>query len=384
MKKNQRRWKKSWLTILGITIGVCAVVVVNAIGLIGTDIISVELQGMGLGGIIISHAETGKPLSEKEIRIMQNATPVRYVMPLTIVISAYNTAKGAGSALVFGVDEGVGNVISFQITEGRAITTRDLKENKNVCIVDEKIVNKTENTSNLIGSSIPLNINNNMVEFTIIGIAKSGSGMLQNMLGEYLPSFVYVPYTTLQNLCKIDKNQQVIVQMNDPKFENSEEYLVRLLEHQTGKKDGYLVQSLSQQEDSLNNILNIISGVLTIIGGISLMVACLNIMTTMLVSVRERTREIGIKKSIGASSHRIMLEFLMEAAKLSISGATLGIILGLAIVIGIESVMQIKPILPLTTCIYTFFVTIFSGMLFGAYPAYRAASMIPIDALKTD
>lgn len=377
------RWRKSALSVIGIAIGVCAVVLINAMGTIGTKAVSAELEGLGLGGILVSHADSSIPMSNDEVHFLKKTAEVAYVMPLSAAIAAYNIeGSGFGSAAVFGVDEGVGNIISLQIQQGRILLPHDLREKKTNCIIDAQLANRLSDKGKAVGEKLKLNINGNMVEFTVIGIAESGTGLLQNMAGAYMPSFVYVPYTTLQYYCGFSSNQQIVVQLNDLKNENAGDRVKFLLEQYTGKKDVYQVQSLAQQQESLQGLLGIITTVLTLIGGISLLVACLNIMTTMLVAVRERTREIGIKKAIGASSATLLKEFILEAAVITASGSILGIVGGNTVVYVFAVVSGITVSMPWKICVTAFTASVLCGTVFGVYPAYRAAHLDPIEALK--
>lgn len=374
-----RRWRKTMLTLIGIAIGVCAVVVIQSIGSSSAQAVSAELQSLGLGGVLVSRADKSQALTPRELRVLKQSGVVDYVMPVHILMTTgmTNTLQRS-NVLLFGVDEGVGQVVSMRLLEGRMLRSRDLSERTAVCIVDEAMLNRLDSSREPVGQKMVITVSGREYEFEIVGVIRSNAGFVQDMMGEYAPSLVYVPYSTLQEMAGLPENQQVVVKTNRQQDEYFNEYLRTLLHKYAGNGTEYEINSLAQQQDSLYGVMDLITAVLTLIGGISLLVACLNIMTTMLVAVQERTREIGIKKSIGAGSGVILAEFLLESVLLTAAGSALGIAAGWLAVTAAG--LQVPP----GRCVLIAGVTSACGALFGAYPAYRAARMRPIDALKSD
>ncbi len=374
-----RRWKKNGMTLLGIAIGVCAVVVIHTIGAGGTQAVSVSMKSLGLNGILVSHEDKSIALTEQEIQILRRSGLVDYVMPVNILMTTYTANEiNSGSAVLFGVEHGVNNIVSMRLQEGRSIMERDLSACAAVCVVDESILRNLDSSQPAVGQAIGITVNGVEQDFQIIGVTESNAGMIQSMLGNYAPVLVYVPYTTLQRMTGAPLNQQVVVKAHDnADHMDMEMYLDTLLNKFAGPSRSYCIESLAQQQDSLYGILDLITAVLTVIGSISLLVACLNIMTTMTVAVQERTREIGIKKAIGASSGTILLEFLTESVVLSASGSLAGILAG-GLITGVSAGLSPDPV----RCMVIGGITMLSGALFGMCPALRAAAMKPIDALK--
>lgn len=375
-----RRWRNSLLTLMGIAIGVCSVVVINSIGTSGTKAVSAELQGLGLSGVLISHENKSQVMTEQEIRVLQQSGLVDYVMPVNILwTTSIANSINRGNILLFGVDQGVGNVVSLEIRSGRGLLKRDLEQKASVCVVDEAMVKRLDPNQQAVGQCITITAGGRDCEFEIIGVASSGVGFIQNMMGEYAPSLVYIPYTTLQEITDTPVNQQVVVKIDELKNHDAKTYLNTLLKKYGNGNAEYAVESLAQQQDSLYGIMELVTAVLTLIGGISLLVACLNIMTTMMVAVRERTKEIGIKKSIGAGCGTILWEFLLEAVLLSGAGSLTGIIAAW-LVADVVAGMSLSG----WNCLIIAVITILCGGIFGVYPAYRAAVLRPIDALKAE
>jgi putative ABC transport system permease protein len=374
-----RRWKKNGMTLLGIAIGVCAVVVIHTIGSGGTQAISVSMQSLGLNGILVSHEDKSVALTEQEIQILRRSGLVDYVMPVNILMTSYTANEiNGGSAVLFGVEHGVNNIVSMRLQEGRSIMERDLSACAAVCVVDESMLRKLDANKSAIGQTIQITVNGTAQAFRIIGVTDSNAGMIQSMLGNFAPVLVYVPYTTLQKMTGAPLNQQVVVKARDHAVHTDmETYLDNLLQKFAPSSKAYCIESLAQQQDSLYGILDLITAILTVIGSISLLVACLNIMTTMTVAVQERTREIGIKKAIGAGNGSILMEFLAESVVLSAAGTLSGLIAG-GLITGLAAGLSPDPI----RCIMIGGITVLSGAVFGICPALRAALMKPIDALK--
>ena len=160
--------------------------------------------------------------------------------------------------------------------------------------------------------------------------------------------------------------------------------IVRLLERTTGIRGKYVAENLSKQKEGLYGLLNTVTLALTAIGAISLIVACLSIMTTMMVSVHERTREIGIKKSLGATRLNILSEFLCEAGMISVLGSLLGMLTAGVLTLTVSAAFSVAFPIRMDILFGTALVTVATGMIFGVYPAFRAASLKPVDALRTE
>ena len=162
------------------------------------------------------------------------------------------------------------------------------------------------------------------------------------------------------------------------------EKIVSALAHTTGVEDGYIANNLAKQKDGLKNILNIVTVILSAVGAISLLVASLSIMTVMLVSVNERTREIGIKKSIGARRNTILLEFMLEAVFISLIGCLVGAAAGNIISYIGASLFGIALKVRIDIMLTAMLFSLISGVLFGVYPAAKASNLNPVEALRQE
>ncbi len=369
-----------FLTILGIAVGVTSVVIVRSIGNIGTSAINTEMSGMGMDNIIIS----ANYLSEDELGTIKEFNNVEDAMPLMSKVTSIEICGKNSSAMVWGVNEDADKVVDLEVKFGRLLNRGDVAQKSQVCIVDTAISDFGYSRENIVGKKITVNLNGNETELEVVGVVDSGVSSLQSMLGGFIPDFVYIPYSVMQNELGTEKFDNITVKLedeSDDKTQSSVSVIKNTLEHLDSENE-VRIENLLSQKDTLNNIVNIASLALSVVAGISLIVSGISIMTVMLVSVSERTREIGIKKSIGATTGAIMSEFLFEAVLITVIGGVLGFVVGTAIssavgyIIGIENAIDFQ----MGGAVLLISMTI--GIVFGVYPAKKAARLQPVEALR--
>ncbi len=384
--KNIRRKKmRSLLTVLSIAIGVGSVVLISSIGNLGRYFISNELSSLGLDGLAIS--ATAKAASKKlypsDLEVIKSNTQVQEATPMMVKVSRARMRGLVAETVVWGIDQNARKVVALDLIHGRALSAADVSRSNPVCMVDERVAQAFYKRSNIVGKILTLDFMGNTQEYEIVGIVTSGSSLLQNMLVDYVPGFIYLPYTSMSAVSGQSGFDQIAVKLHSPdRSDIVAQSLITALERSSGQKSAFKAENLAQQKDKLNNMLNIVTLVLTIIAGVSLVVAGLGIMTVMIVSVNERTREIGIKKSIGANKRTIMLEFLLEAFTLSLAGGTAGCVLGMACMVMASILMGLPVLISLPMVGVSMGFSVVVGVLFGVYPAKLAAEMHPVDALR--
>lgn len=379
-----RKKGRSLLTIMGIAIGVCSVIIISSIGSFGTVAVNTELDSLGMGGLTVA-GNGNVPLGEDELAEIKNINGIVTATPVYVENSDACSSFGKSeSSMVWGIDSNAKDIVSLKLLYGREVSSADIIESKDVCMVDQTFSRKMFNKDNATGHKITLKIQGNTQAFTIIGVIKTGSGLLQSAMGNYVPNFVYIPYTTMQYLTGSENYNQIITKVSD----NSDiSVITKNIEHTLALLNGtenksYTVTNLAKQKESLTNILGIVSTILSAVGAVSLIVAGLSIMTVMLVSVGERKKEIGIKKAIGATKFIIVREFLGEALMLSVVGCIVGMIFSTIIVWIGNSAFNIEIHTDLKTTIITCIISILSGIVFGVYPALKASNLKPAEALR--
>lgn len=382
-----RKRIRTFLTILGISIGVASVILIGNIAQMGTDTITGEMDSLGLSGLSItaSGKEADVSLDDDDLDFIKTMDSVKQAAPIVMVTTRIEARSQDMQAMVWGVDSDAGDIVSLEPVYGRLINRNDVRTGAPVCLVDEQFARKTYLRGNIVGKKISILCGGTFQQYAVVGVIKTGTGLLQNVIGSYIPTFVYVPYTNLQTATQRKSFDEIAVKIRPGvPTEDAGKTIVTRLNRLNGTDDAYLSTDLAKQRQGLTEILDMVTLILSAVGAISLLVASLSIMTMMLVSVNERTREIGIKKALGATRGAIMLEFLLEAALLSFLGCAVGAMSGIAISWGasvyFHTIFRIRPDIMLMASAFA----VLSGTAFGVYPAWKAARLKPVDALRQE
>ena len=380
-----RKGGRTLLTVISIAIGVTSVVLIGSIGEIGRQEIDRELSAMGLGSIAVSADQklTQEEMTQEDLQLLQSYPKVQNAVPIVTQLSTIRMRGMIANAMVWGISQEDNQLISLELRHGRKFRESDLSGRAAVCLLDSQVAELFYQRENVVGKRLDLLIDGSYLPLEIVGVVSSGGSVLQNLVGDVIPSFVYLPYTTLQDYTGDPSFQQIAVTVQEGE---STQVLAQRLEEAVNRQHqldrGFKASDLTRQKDSLNRLLEIVTLALSAVAAVSLVVAGLGIMTVMVVSVQERTREIGIKKSLGATQGMILLEFLMEALLLAVAGSLVGLAAGLGGVwIGCQ-IFSLQMRLDIPLLLISILVSVLTGALFGAYPALLAARMRPVDALR--
>lgn len=377
----RRKRLRTALTVAGIAVGTLLISLVSFLGDAGKVVVGNELKSMGLDGISVS-ADTENVMDETTLSVLRNAGSVEAAMPLSIQFTTADSGRFEGDIMACGIDAGARQVISLQELHGRLLSAGDISGNAAVCVVDEAVAQAAYGRDNIVGKTLSVRFGDREQSLQIVGVSKTGSSVLQNVAG-YMPPMVYLPYTTMQMLTGDMYFEQIAVRVCEQDgMETARERLGRLLARTATHDATFVLENLAAQRDKLNGLMDIVSLVLQIISAVSLLVAGVSIMTIMLVSVHERTVEIGIKKAIGATAGGIMLEFMTEAVLLTLAGSVCGV--GLAILAaGVGSILSgVRIAVSAVTVLGVTAFSVLLGAVFGVYPAKKAAALPPVEALR--
>lgn len=386
LRNIKRKKFRTVLTIAGIVIGVASVVIISTIGDIGKVVLDKEFSSLGMDSLAISSNERTLPstLTEKDLKQIKKLDIVDEAVPIITEFTQVKMKLLKTNAMIWGVDKTAKDIVMLTNKYGRFISDEDSLNSKNVCVVDEKLANDFYQRSNIVGKTINITFPTGEIPFEIIGVVETGGNIMQGIMGEYVPSFVYIPYTTIQRYSGRSSFDQIATKIN-PKYDvgKAEKELLQVIQT-SQQNENYKVENLAEQKDKFNSILDIVTLILSMIAAISLLVSGLNIMTVMIVSVNERTKEIGIKKSIGAKKSNILFEFIIEAFAISVLGCIIGCIVGLIFVGSGCYLFDIPFFVSVDKILFYSVITVGIGTIFGVYPAIVASNLKPIDALRCE
>ena len=379
---------RSFLAMLGIIIGVCAVIVIVGLGNgmqgyiedsfdeLGTDSLTVMIMGRG-SSRSVSEDEMYQMVEDNSDVLKQLSPSVTVSFPLKI------GSDTVTSTSVTGVSEDYFSMKGYDITQGRGLQYTDMRNREKVCVVGQYL-----NMAYYGGSAVGQTLKVGQNTLTIVGVlAAEGSDLEEGGADDC----VYLPYSTASRISSAGTISSYVVTVWD-KDRISEAKL--LVENQLYSifedDDAYNVISMSEMLDTMNAMVNVIIYILAAIAAISLVVGGIGIMNIMLVSVTERTKEIGIRKALGAKEGAIMRQFVIEAATTSALGGVLGILAGFGLssvaTVVIDNVLgEALTVSPSAGAVLLAFgVSTGIGIAFGYLPAQKAANLNPIDALRYD
>ena len=382
---------RTFLTMLGIIIGVMAVIVIVGLGngmtqsmrdsfsAMGTNTLSINIWGYGSRTVTV---EDVYAIGTKNPDLIQSISPQ--------IDFSNNTPKVGTTTYrysnVADVDENFTSMKNYTIAQGRGLQYMDMKDNKQVCVIGDYL-NRVAYGGRGVGQTIKLGA----YKFRIVGVlnAKVNNTSMQQGSDD---DCIYLPYTIAMRLSNTAMASSYIAIMSDESKANEAKAVVEAYLTDLFKSDSaFYVYSASEWLEEMNNMINMVIVVLTGIASISLLVGGIGIMNIMLVSVTERTREIGIRKALGAKERVILSQFVVEAATTSALGGVLGIVLGYIVSMAANHVLpMISSDIDVTvspsfnSIAVAFGISVFIGVLFGYLPAKRAARLNPIEALRYD
>lgn len=376
---------RSFLTMLGIIIGVAAVISLVSMVDASTQQMKNQLESMGTNLITVNINRgwgTGRSVSTEELEAFceENADIIAYCSP---VINSRATVKYGGnnhSSGLYGISGDYMVIKNREVVSGRNFNENDIENRNKVCIIGEYLVKELFSGMDPIGQDVK--INNDV--YKVVGVLDQKSSNVSEG-GE--DDMIMIPYYTAQRLLRTNITSFVISASGSDYTDDATEAVENFLYKKFKNESFYSVMDQAAMMDTINEALASMALLAAAIAGISLIVAGIGIMNIMLVTVTERTREIGIRKSIGAKTGTILMQFLVESAVISCIGGIMGIIVGVAGSAAICVGMGI-PVLSLSdqavSIIGSFVFSAAMGVFFGMYPAQKAAKLNPVDALRFD
>lgn len=390
IKSNKGR---SILTMLGIIIGISSVIMVISIGNGLRGQVNSELEGLAGGQIAFyvdsTRKDTTVTFNQSDFDAIQ--THIAHVKGVTPSYSAWGTAegpKGDFDISMSGGTVGLQYITSDPIIKGKYFTQNDYDAGSNVCIITESNATALFGTSDVIGMSFDATFWGITQELRIIGVRQDNASSLISMgSGGVTTIQAEVPLTFMANKLGyyIDEiNQFYVVAESSEYCTEVATKVLSLLEsrHNVRGENQIMMQSFNDVSAQFDTILSFITVFISFVAAISLLVGGIGVMNIMLVSVTERTREIGIRKALGARTASVLLQFLAEAGIITLLGGIIGIILGILGGYGVGAIVNLTPSVSVGTVIAASLFSCGVGIFFGIYPARKAAKLSPIEALR--
>jgi putative ABC transport system permease protein len=373
VKSNKLR---SFLTMLGIIIGVSSVIVLVSIAQGSTKSVTSQINSLGTNLLTISTFGTDINLAEDKINEIKKLNGVKAISP--VVSGRVNVKKDriTSQVTLTGTNADYTNVRDAKVTNGRFLTDLDIEYRQKIAVIGSDTAATFFGTENPVGQYLQVE----GTSFKVVGVlASKGSS-----LGQSGDSVIIVPLSTGQRLVKSTSINQVYLQgksaaqmdyvMNEVKMSLASLY--------PNKSDSYTVTNQQDVMETMSSVSNTMTMMLGGIASISLLVGGIGIMNIMLVSVSERTKEIGIRKAIGAKRRDVLLQFLIEAAVLSAMGGLIGILAGLGLGKILSSMLGLTVSFSTSVIILSFLFSLIIGVVFGVFPANKASKLNPIQALR--
>ncbi|RHO76526.1 ABC transporter permease [Blautia sp. Marseille-P3087] len=388
---------RSFLTMLGIIIGIASVIAIVSIGEGTKNQMNSEIDGIGGGQIAVSVSNDA--ITESEFITAEDVQAVREIDTIegVNVSESYDgeTVTGKGNFSIMLTAEGPDAKLlnNSEMKYGNYFGENEIEEGKNVCVISDADAKRLFGTDDVVGMNLDITCYDSSKSFRIMGVTtQKENGTFVSYTYDGMPVTVNIPYSSMEDLVGATDEFYSLMIQGDKTLDSQiiADQVVHVLEkrHQCAGEEYFQVQSFQDVMQSMNEMLGMVTAFISFVAGISLLVGGIGVMNIMLVSVTERTREIGIRKSLGAKTSSIMLQFLAEAAILTVIGGLIGIILGILAAYGICSVISGSigmTIIPGISPTVIFVATLFScavGVFFGIYPAKKAARLSPIEALR--
>ncbi len=373
IKSNKLR---SVLTMLGIIIGVSSVIVLVSIAQGSTSNVTSQINSLGTNLITINTFGTDLSLTEAKIDKLGKLNGVKALSPVVSGRVSVKKDKTSSQTTLTGTNAAYETVRNTKVSSGRFLTDLDIEYRQKIAVIGATTAQTLFGTQNPVGQYIQIDGNS----FKVVGVlASKGSSM-----GQSGDDVVIVPLSTAERLVKSTSINQVYLQGKDKQDMNLvvAEVQNAMASMYPNKTDSYSVMNQQDLMNTMSSVTNTMTMMLGGIAGISLLVGGIGIMNIMLVSVSERTKEIGIRKAIGAKRRDILLQFLIESVVLSAMGGIIGILFGLGLGKILGSALSLSVSFSSSVVLFSFLFSLIVGVVFGVFPANKASKLNPIQALR--
>ncbi len=393
---------RSLLTMLGIIIGVASVIAVITVGNGGRDYIVGMIRDMGANVVSVTvntaAAEDSDYITSDDIEAIKKLESIRYITPVTMSMGTLNVEGNGGLGMALGTDDQVQYLLKGGCKYGRYYNEEEIKSGRAVAVVDITTAKMLFGYENVVGQMLDYSVNGRSERFKIIGVTDLMStfggdsdqmvAMMDSMGGGMMGYMFMVPSSVASTLSgREDQFEMCYFSSTDEgELDAAGRAALNLLQtrHNNADRDVYTVQNMATYIDLLDTVIRVFTIFIAAVSAISLIVGGIGVMNIMLVTVTERTREIGIRKALGAKTSNILFQFLTESVVLCLIGGIIGTILGVSGAALVSNLMNVPLGVDFSTVLIAIGFSSAIGIFFGIYPARRAAKMPPIEALRRE
>ncbi|MBP7402894.1 MAG: ABC transporter permease [Clostridia bacterium] len=391
------------LTMLGIIVGIASVIAIVSLGEGGKTEVMSQFDKIGASTVTIlvreSRARDADYITMRDAEYIRgNIDTVKWVTTPVQTICTAATDDTTGMASLAAIDGYFSQFGDIEIVHGRAFTDIEFEDGRTSVIIDRVGAVRLFGAEDAVGETFSVRKSGRQINVTVVGVCESITSQMSEMMAMYaddadsftIPFFLYIPFETAGRLIDdLDVLSSINIMAVAPELSaEAADSTIRALQTRHGNEDRevYRSRDMASILKQINSIINILTVFISSVAGISLLVGGIGVMNIMLVSVTERTREIGIRKAIGATTSDIMMQFITESVILTLTGGAIGILAGIGLSYGIafavRNLGEIHPSLSLQSVLIAVVFSSAVGLFFGIYPARKAANLNPIDALR--
>ena len=380
---------RTFLTMMGMFIGIGSVIMILALGN--------GLTNNMLGSFVIEIKEESVEsyITQEDLELLRDMEEVEYLVAMNNAEGTLNNKKGdTFKCYTVGAQpQFITSVSKKDLLYGRFLNDKDEQGKASRIIIADTVAKAiftdTENLEEVIGETLDITVNQQPLTYEIVGIydAHEASNLSQKELEETISYYdIYMPFTTLNQLLNLDGKIEKLAGMTYDDYDQVSvtTKMGQILNKRHHLTDGYSVQTMVAMMEMAEEMMGIITLFISAIASISLVVGGVGIMNIMLVTVKERTKEIGIRKALGAPNKVILGQFLIEALMLTFIAGILGMIIGYVGAFLLGSMINIQASFTMGMVLFSTLTSITIGVVFGVYPAYQAAKLDPVEALRVD
>ncbi|MBP3209777.1 MAG: ABC transporter permease [Oscillospiraceae bacterium] len=367
---------RSFLTMLGIIIGVLSVTLLISIVQSGTGTITDAMSTLGGDQITVSISDSDKRLLYYELDELRANENITAVVPYISGRSVAKAGNNSKDITVYGVTKEYFAVNDLKLTKGRFLSELDREYSLQVCVIGAEVEKELFGNANAVDRTVRIQGK----DFRIVGVLEEEDEYAMNSSNER----VFIPLTNAQRIFRqMGITNIILTSQSKETLRRAQSFTADFLKTKFSEKDSYTIINMSDIMDIMGTVMNTLSLMLGGIAGISLLVGGIGIMNIMLVSVTERTREIGIRKAIGAQRSDITIQFMIESIFISLMGGIIGMVLSIIILSVLNFfVTEVTFVISPSVALLALSFSIAVGLIFGIYPANKAAKLKPINALR--